>query len=83
MAPSKTASDCCAVERVSSGNGIPVKSKAAPPMGLSLNPNSIPNAFKISLKELNFNPLKSKYINKKQQILNILRLKIVNVMKTC
>lgn len=43
IAPRRTASDCFAAERVSSGKGTPVKSKAAPPMGISWNLNSIPN----------------------------------------
>lgn len=48
IAPSRTASDCFALERVSSGNGTPVKSKAAPPIGISLNPNSIPDTSNFS-----------------------------------
>ena len=43
IAPRRTASAFCAAERVSSGNGTPVKSKAAPPMGISRKLNSIPN----------------------------------------
>ena len=43
IAPSKTASDCLAAERVSAGNGRPVESKAAPPTGISWKSNSIPN----------------------------------------
>lgn len=43
IAPSKTASDCLAAERVSAGNGRPVESKAAPPTSISWKSNSIPN----------------------------------------
>lgn len=42
MAPSRTASDCFATERVSSGNGTPVASSAAPPKGISWNSSLIP-----------------------------------------
>lgn len=49
IAPRRTASDCFAVERVSSGKGTPTKSKADPPIGISWNPNSIP-MYKIKMK---------------------------------
>lgn len=42
IAPSRIASDCFATLSVSSGNGTPVSSNAAPPTGISRKSNLIP-----------------------------------------